>query len=116
MVKENFYTQEEYMRLFVFVLVIVCFFLGQNRRGSKNPQALMGKDDFTGDSIRSLFLLEEIVDLDDGSLVPANHRFAQSEKAENNYFENKDEYFENEFFEYIVGPSEFVKICDHGCA
>ncbi len=90
------------MGLFIFLLVVACvgyiFFWGKNGVDNR-PEILMEKDDFSGDSIRSLFLLEEIVDHDDGDLVSTNHGFAQSEQIENDNFDKEEEYFEDEFFE-----------------
>ena len=72
----------------------------EGKNGVDNrPEILMEKDDFAGDSISSLFLLEEIVDHDDGDLVSTKYSFAQNEQIENDYFDNEDEYFEDEFFE-----------------
>ncbi len=90
------------MGLFIFLIIVVCIvyllFLGKSHEGS-NPEALTENDDFAGDSIRSFFLLEEIVDSGGGSQRSIKHDFAQDENIEDDYFEEIGDYFEDEFFE-----------------
>ncbi len=83
------------MGLFIFLLVVACvgyMFFWRKSGVDNRPETLMEKDDFAGDSIGSLFLLEEIIDHDSGDLVSTNHGVAQNEQIENDYFE--DEFFE----------------------
>ena len=89
------------MGLFIFLIVVVCIayllFFGKNSEGN-NAEALMGKDDFAGGSIRSFFLLEEIVDSGGGERSK-NQGFVRSEQVEDDFFEGEVDYFEDEFFE-----------------
>ena len=90
------------MGLFIFLIVVVCIayllFFGKNSEGN-NAEALMGKDDFAGGSIRSFFLLEEIVDSGGGEQRSINQDFSQGEPMEDDFFEGEVDYFEDEFFE-----------------
>ena len=90
------------MGLFFFLIIaggiVYLLFLGKSHEGS-NPEALTENDDFTGNSIRSYFFLEEIVDSGGGEHRSKNQGFVRSEPMEDDYFEEDGDYFEDEFFE-----------------
>ena len=95
------------MGLFILLMIagcIVClFFLGKNREGNNRErnttEPLTERDEFTGDSIRSFFLLEEIVDSGLGEQKSKNRDFSQRGQIEDNVFVEEGDYFEDEFFE-----------------
>ncbi len=90
------------MWLFIFILLAGCiaylFFLRKNH-GSNSPEVLSGKDDFAGDSLHSIFLLEDIVDPDVGDQEVTNHGVSKSEQIEKDYFDDEDEFYDDEFFD-----------------
>jgi len=91
------------MGFFIFLMIAVCIayllFWGKSSEGSNSTGVLIEKDDFADGSIRSFFLLEEIVDSGVGGRGTISQDFPQSEQIEDDYFEEDGDYFEDEFFE-----------------
>ena len=68
-----------------------------NQNVLDQPASKKEDDDFAGDSVGALFLMEEFIDPGIGEHKSANQGLAQNEQRE-------DDFFEEEFFEY---PNSF---------